>query len=206
MGSGRRAPKRTLPSSPLSQRRFAPNLDCPKSYERASGGSRFCGLARAGALQCAFGDVRGQPPPDRAGRLLGCTPARAAKGAFPDDHDAPSGRPQVRCRTSIAHLVALDLLDPKLWTRRGPTKEGAIVSVPKAAVHEDDSFPARKHDVGATGQRLVVKPVAEPQGVEASAQKKLGLRILSFDPAHISPPLLGRMDVHLRGLPWRRRQ
>jgi hypothetical protein len=85
----------------------------------------------------------------------------------------------------IAVAVALKLWSPILGLRSWQLSSvGAVVTMPEAAVHEDHLTMARKHDVGITGQLLVVQPVAVAQRMQRTAHYHLWPRVRLADALH----------------------
>lgn len=86
---------------------------------------------------------------------------RVAQLALPDNQDTPTLATQAGAHTSIARRVAFEFLPPKRDARfRHSASVEAGVTVPKAAVDEDDAFPLGKNDVRVAGQRPSMQPEA----------------------------------------------
>jgi hypothetical protein len=62
----------------------------------------------------------------------------AADGALPDYQSSPSSRSQVGKISFVVVTIVGDLLSPKDRVGSGPMEEFTFVTMPKAAVHEDD--------------------------------------------------------------------
>src|SRR2546430_2032329 len=85
-----------------------------------------------------------------------CAVAYAFHGLHPDGYeDADSGWPRVLKRALMNFVpggVAFELREPPFASvRRRRAVRAAAMSVPKAAVDEDNGFVLRQDDVGATG-------------------------------------------------------
>lgn len=78
----------------------------------------------------------------------------------------------------------------------------AFVSVPEAAVDEDDGFVLRQDNVGMTGQCFRVEAEAEAAAVEPFADDELGLRVFGADAGHDSASDGFRYGVHGCSAPW----
>ena len=61
----------------------------------------------------------------------------------------------------ITVTIARDLFDPESPIRRRRNAPGAIVAMPKAAVHKDDGSSGTKHDVGLTWQIIRMQAIAK---------------------------------------------
>ena len=84
--------------------------------------------------------------------------------ALPHDDDAPSFRFQLPPHLLISLLVPAHLRHPKLLIRLGNRIVLApFVSMPEAAVDENDRAVSRQDDVRAPRQTLVVYSIAESQ-------------------------------------------
>ena len=66
----------------------------------------------------------------------------------------------------------------------------AFVSVPEAAVDEDDCPVLAQYYVGGAGQALDVYAVAVAVGMEVTAHNQLRFGVLAFDARHALVPLL----------------
>lgn len=67
-----------------------------------------------------------------------------------------------------------------------------MVTVPPAAMHENDLPAGRKHDVGSAWQVSAVNTKAVPQRVAEAAHSEFWLRALSADASHECASLRGR--------------
>ena len=70
-----------------------------------------------------------------------------------------------------------------------------LMSVPEAAMHEDNGSEARKHKIGTSRQVFPVKPETQSERMKATTQHQFGLCVTGSDAAHIEPPLVGCQDV-----------
>lgn len=73
--------------------------------------------------------------------------------------------------------------------------------VPKAAVNEDDDSPARKNEIGATGQIAAMEAIPQPCGVQAPTQEELRLSVAPANTRHVEPTLLRGQWVPSAGQP-----
>ena len=90
----------------------------------------------------------------------------------------------------VAFLVAVDLSLPELAIALGRYKVfAAFVTVPEAAVDEDDCLVFAQYYVGGAGQALDVYAVAVAMGVQIATHNQLGLGVLALDARHAPVPL-----------------
>ena len=98
----------------------------------------------------------------------------------------------------VALLVAADFLFPKVGVGLGHLETVAVVvSVPKAAVDEDDCAVFAQHDVGMTGESGMVEAIAEAAGKEILAHQYLRARSLALYCRHAAMALLLGHFVHM---------
>jgi hypothetical protein len=75
------------------------------------------------------------------------------------------------------------------------------VTVPEAAVHEDNRPVARKDEVGAAGESRAVESEAESPRMKASPKQHLRFRVLCANAGHVVGTLPRGMDVrHDQGI------
>ena len=90
----------------------------------------------------------------------------------------------------VALFVAFYLLFPEWGVALGDDKVAAtFVSVPEAAVDEDDCLVFAQYYVWGTGQALDVYAVAVAVGMQVAAHNQLGLGVLALDARHALVPL-----------------
>ena len=70
-----------------------------------------------------------------------------------------------------------------------------LMSVPEAAMHEDNGPEARKHKIGTSRQVFPVKPETQSPRMKATTQQQFGLCVTASDAAHIEPPLFGSQNI-----------
>ena len=98
----------------------------------------------------------------------------------------------------VALLVAADFLLPEVGVGLGHLEVGAVfVSMPKAAVDEDDCAVFAQHDVGMTGEAGMVEAIAEATGKEIFAHQYLWARSLALYCSHAAVALLLGHLVHM---------
>jgi hypothetical protein len=116
--------------------------------------------------------------------------------AFPEDEDAPSGTAQSGAVAAIAGDVAGALGGPEIGAGGGDNRSiFATVTVPEAAVHEDDGAEPGQHDVRASGEVFAMQAEAVAEGVEGGADTHFGLRIGGADGRHVARAGCGAMNV-----------
>ena len=59
------------------------------------------------------------------------------------------------------------------------------MSVPEAAVNEDNRTPAGKYEVGLTSETFAMQAVAKPTSVQSPAYLKFRFGVLSTDSRHV---------------------
>ena len=91
----------------------------------------------------------------------------------------------------IALFVAFYFLFPEWGVALGHYKVfAAFVTVPEAAVDEDDCLVLAQYYVGGAGQALDVYAVAVAMGMEVTAHNQFRFCILALDARHALVPLL----------------
>lgn len=73
------------------------------------------------------------------------------------------------------------------------------MSMPEAAVNEDDHPRRRENQVGLAGQLRIMESETKSMGVQAAADHKFRLRVHSPNPRHIEPTLLRRERIVAKG-------
>ena len=116
--------------------------------------------------------------------------------AFPDDDDSPAFGFQLAPCVLVALLVPCYLGGPEVGVGFG---DGVVltvfVSVPEAAVDEDDGAVFGEDDVGFAGEALVVDAVAEAQAPEGFAEEQLRLGGGGVNGGHVCVALGGGEGV-----------
>jgi len=72
----------------------------------------------------------------------------------------------------------------------------AFVTVPEAAIDENDGFVFSEDDVGFSRQFLPMQAEPVSGAMEQGADKQFGLGVLAFDPAHDPASLFWGNGVH----------
>ena len=114
-----------------------------------------------------------------------------AEFTLPDDDGVPAKALKFPDVIRVAFLVAADFLRPEVGIglrNRGVAAER--MTVPEAAVDEDDRVIFPEDDVRASRQVLAVQGIAEPVRMQKPAYKHLGARIDAPNPRHTVMPLL----------------
>ena len=98
----------------------------------------------------------------------------------------------------VSLFVAVDFLFPKVDVGLGHLETVAVVvSVPKAAVYEDDCAVFAQHDVGMAREAGMVEAIAEAAGKEILAHQYLRARSLALYCRHAAMALLLGHFVHM---------
>ena len=91
----------------------------------------------------------------------------------------------------VALFVVFYFLFPEWGVALGQHEVfSALVTVPEAAVDEDDCLVLAQYYVGGAGQALDVYTVAVAMGMEVTAHNQLGFGVLALDARHALVPLL----------------
>ena len=105
---------------------------------------------------------------------------RLPQCAFPHRRDSPSVFEEFCANGAVASEVRVELRSPELRSgRRHGRVAAALVSMPKAAVHEDHGAVLRKDKVRPTVNLAGMKPEAETARVQCPPKSQLGLRVLA---------------------------
>lgn len=107
------------------------------------------------------------------------------QGAFPDRCDAPSRLRQGRSNDDVPSDIRVELCSPEIPTCRWDCRVSAVkMSMPEAAMDEDDRIVLRQHDVRLAGYALDVQPVSEAQRMQGSPKSQFRLRALPANARH----------------------
>ena len=103
----------------------------------------------------------------------------------------PAEAAQLDAFFDVALFVAFYFLLPEWGVALGQHKVFAtFVTVPEAAVDEDDSPVLAQYYVGGAGQAFDVYAVAVAMGVQITSHNQLGFGVLALDARHALVPLL----------------
>ena len=103
----------------------------------------------------------------------------------------PAEMAQLDAFFDVALFVAFYFILPELAIALGRYKVFAsLVTVPEAAVDEDDCLVLAQYYVGGAGQALDVYTVAVAMGVQITSHNQLGFGVLALDARHAFVPLL----------------
>jgi hypothetical protein len=91
--------------------------------------------------------------------------------AFPDYSNPPSSLPESVHLASIPSNIPGDLFPPELGPRFWEAKEVAVMSVPKATVHEDRCISFGEHQIRAAGKVSPMKAEAKPPTVQPRSKQ-----------------------------------
>ena len=141
------------------------------------------------ALQyIAFTDLhadRTQEQPGRETISRGANLTRSPQGALPYRRHAPPVFEESCANGTVSSGVRIELRPPEL---RPGCRDGRVaapfVSMPEAAMYEDNSAVLRKNKVRSTVNLAGMKPEAETARVQCPPEGQLGLGVLSPDPRH----------------------
>jgi hypothetical protein len=68
-------------------------------------------------------------------------------------------------------------------------KPATSMAMPKTAVYEDDGLPARKDDIGPSGQAATMEPKPKSLPVQHGPNSELGSGVATLDPPHVPTSL-----------------
>lgn len=86
----------------------------------------------------------------------------------------------------VIGFIAIDFLQPPFRSRLWDDEIfAALMTMPEAAMNEDDGFVFGQDDVGFARQGFVVELVAEALGMEETADEHLGLGVFAADLTHV---------------------
>ena len=117
---------------------------------------------------------------------------------FPEAQDKPALLSQGIVDFPVPLDVPCQLLLPEFLVG-GDLLTGMFLmpsGVPEVPVNKNRDVVAQDGDIGGSGERPVVLPVAQAAVPEGLAQEDFRLRIPAADAAHVSVPLLLRQDIH----------
>jgi hypothetical protein len=121
---------------------------------------------------------------------------KLSQGAFPNHSDAPSGVLQRSALATVADDVSLEFsrpeLDPALWA---VAQHATGVTVPEAAVYEDNGLVSRQHQIGTARKIPRMQPVAEPCGMKQLPKLFFRACILSPNTLHVAAALCRRKSI-----------
>ena len=110
--------------------------------------------------------------------------------SFPDYDCMPAEEAELDAFLYVALFVAFYFLLPELAIALWHYKVfAAFVTVPEAAVDEDDCLVFAQYNVGGTRQAFDVYAVAVAVGVQITAHNHFGLCVLALDARHALVPL-----------------
>jgi hypothetical protein len=156
------------------------------------------------ALQyIAFTDLhadRTQEQPGRETISRGANLTRSPQGALPYRRHAPPVFEEFFANGAVSSDVRIELRPPEL---RPGCRDGRVaapfVSMPEAAMYEDNSAVLRKNKVRSTVNLAGMKPEAETARVQCPPESQLGLGVLSpYSRHHPGTGLLVHDIGHIR--------
>ncbi len=117
--------------------------------------------------------------------------------ALPYHQKMPAHATKFPLVAKIALTIPVELRAPKHDPGFGCSCEAAArMSVPKAAMDEDDATTAREHEIRPSRQALAVKAVSIAKPVDLSADGHLGARVATADARHDFRSAFGGDGVH----------
>lgn len=120
--------------------------------------------------------------------LLNAIAVGTAKGALPDCQLSPSELREQPCDLRVTFDVAPNLGTPEPAVCARQAKQRAVVSVPKASVHEKRRAVARQDKIRPTGDVCRVQAEPKPETVKGAADQSLGPGITTANAAHHAAP------------------
>ena len=109
-----------------------------------------------------------------------------AEFAFPDGDDGPGEGVEALGVEFVAGDVAGHFLTPELFVGLGNGVLGATpVTVPEAAIDEDDGAVLGQHEVGGAGESAVIEPVAVATSPQFAPDGPLRTGVPGTDAGHV---------------------
>jgi hypothetical protein len=108
-----------------------------------------------------------------------------AKRTFPHGQNTPAPLAQSVHRPEIAFHISRNFRMPEIRAGCGQPKQMAPVTMPEAAVNEDDSSTTWKDEIRAARQIPSMETETEAARVKAPTQEQFRLRVGAADAAHI---------------------
>lgn len=118
--------------------------------------------------------------------------------ALPDVQNSPPLSKQLSCCSLIPRYVASNLVLPEVFAGRRPAEQCAVMTMPEAAMDENDSTPPWEHKVRLAGKSLHMKSIAVAQSVQPTPDLHLRLCVRCPDTCHHPATYIGRDDVSQR--------
>ena len=160
----------------------------------------FFGVGQAVWAHCAVGEVYAVEGLGEG--VKGLLAAVGLELTFPYGDAVPAHGGNFVLLFDVTLFVATYFLFPEVGVGLWHFETLAVVvSVPEAAVDEDDCAVFAKYDVGMSRKPWMVETVAEAAGKEIPAHQHLRARSFAFYGCHAAVPLLLCHLVHRRILP-----
>lgn len=110
-----------------------------------------------------------------------------ASFAFPNHEHTPTQCTQRFCLSQVSLYIAVELNAPEELVCRGiGCQVAARVSMPEAAVHEDGRSVHGQHNIGLSGQPLVMQTKTQANSMQVPPHAHFRHRIRRTDPRHHS--------------------
>lgn len=107
-----------------------------------------------------------------------CFASARSNNALPNYSDAPICLDELAYVSRVSFNIFSKLFIPKFGSsRRGRCITAARVTMPKAAMNEDNCSPFRQHDIGPARKMASVKPKAQALCMKRSSEGDLRLGI-----------------------------
>ena len=111
--------------------------------------------------------------------------------AFPDDEDVPAFSLQLAPHFLVPLLISFYFGFPEVGVGFGCCVVGAVfMTVPEAAVDEDDGMILRQNYIGFPGKSFIVDAVAEAHSPQGMTELQLRLGISGTDVRHVEVSLI----------------
>ncbi|MCG3131842.1 MAG: hypothetical protein FLDDKLPJ_02652 [Phycisphaerae bacterium] len=124
---------------------------------------------------------------------------------FPNDKNSPTRAAQGRLNAPIPLAVSCSLGAPEgRVADRSAAASFAVVHVPVASMHEDDSATSTKDEVGFAREVCGMKSEAAAQAVSDAPNDQLGLGVLAANRGHALAALGGRESIAHKALTFHR--
>ena len=104
--------------------------------------------------------------------------------AFPDDGNSPAEFTACCLFFKVADHIAVDFPLPEAATGSGEFEKVTLVTMPKAAIHEDHRLVSRQNDIRSARYRSDMQPEPKSDAMQPSPNCHLGAGVCGPYPGH----------------------
>jgi len=136
-----------------------------------------------------------QPCTDAPAEPFGTDLSHRPESALPHNQHTPSGIHELRLHAAVTPAIAADFLFPEFSMCSWPPEQVTPVSMPEAAIDQDDSPVSWKYKIRLARQSGDVPPVPETGCMQPAAHKAFGSGTGTADARHHPAADCGRYGV-----------